>query len=287
MSRFLRLGLILVALAAACGDRVPAAAGSTATVERDGVRLRLDLERGEIVPGDVLWATLTIQNTTDHDVKWTTGGCREVGQVEAQPKLPDAGRHWPGALGTFKEWALRHPESYARFFDEVTWGILAQGGQGRACPAVVLTETLPAGQSLVSRWAWDGTVDFAYAGRRPAPGGEIEVAGTFYVKEPPTGVVRVTSRIKVRGTPDPYIPPGIAIDRAFDDGRLARWLEARPAPGNNGGVSAGDAAGGVRLDGDTWIVSAAQKVITPSFRSDEIEVRVNARDGTVLSVIQR
>src|SRR5439155_4814960 len=92
---------------------------------------------------ELLWATLTVSNTNDHDLKWTAGGCRILGLVEALPLLPDAGRHWPGALGTFKAWALKYPESYAYFADETSWA-----HRGGACPAAQFTEILPAGATL-------------------------------------------------------------------------------------------------------------------------------------------
>ena len=124
---------MLVALTATVTtDRGVTPPGPAGVTERDGVTLRLELDRDAIVPGDLLWATLTISNTNDHDVKWTAGGCRIPGLVEALPLLPNAGRHWPGVLGSFKSWALKYPESYAYFVDETSW---VHGGG--ACPAAV------------------------------------------------------------------------------------------------------------------------------------------------------
>ena len=52
-------------------------------------------------------------------------------------------------------------------------------------------------------------------------------------------------------------------------------------------VGIGDIVGGVKLEGGTWRVLAAQKVLVPDYRVSEIEVRVDARDGNVVSVVER
>jgi hypothetical protein len=107
-------------------------------------------------------------------------------------------------------------------------------------------------------------------------------------QQPPATQLRVATSVLVRGAADPYITAGVAIDRAYDDGRLARWLEARPGPFLDGNALASDIVGGIKLEGDAWRVLAAQKTLKGNdYRSGEIEVRLNARDGTVLSVVER
>src|SRR5204862_7931808 len=81
---------------------------------------------------DLLWATLTVENTNDHEVTWAGSGCRVAGRVEAHPGQPDPGRHWPGTLGTFKDWALQNGRTWAYFIFEEFWNRRAAGG---ACPA--------------------------------------------------------------------------------------------------------------------------------------------------------
>src|SRR5438094_889554 len=96
-----------------------------------------------------------------------------------------------------------------------------------------------------------------------------------------------TLPVLVRGGADLYVSAGAASDRAFDDGRLARWLEARPTPAMSGAGGVGDIVGGIKLEGDIWRVLAAQKTLLPDYRSSEIEVRLDARDGKVVSVVER
>jgi hypothetical protein len=293
-----RLTLVLVALAillSACGERV-AADGPTATVERDGVRLRMELDRAEIRPGDLVWVALTIENTTDHDVRWVAPGCKVPGSVESAPKQDDPGRQWPGVLGTFKEWLLKDGRSYVYFVDEATWSARALGG--RACPAAIFVETLPAKGVLHSRWTWDGQVRTGTAPARPATTGPIEVTGSIALGDTNASVpLTATASLRVRDGGDGLMSAGAAVDKAYEDGRLARWLEARPAtstfatPLSPSATFAGDIVGGVRLDGDTWVIHAAQKsgsaAVGGVIRSYEIDVRVSGRDGKILSVVER
>jgi hypothetical protein len=294
--RGLTPALISVAIAlSACGDRV-AAGGPTATAERDGVRLRMELDKAEIRPGEIVWASLTIENTTDRDVRWVAGGCKVPGNIEATSKQDDAGKHWPGVLGTFKQWLLKDGQVYVYFVDEVTWDARALGG--RACPAAMFVETLPAKGTLRSRFAWDGQVRGGIAPARPAPSGSIDVIGSISLGDTNASTpLRAGVSLRVRDGGDGLISAATAVDKAYEDGRLARWLEARPAPSSlatplpQGSTFAGDIVGSLRLDRETWVIRAAQKSgsTAPSLavRSYEIDVRLSARDGRVLSVVER
>ena len=71
---------------------------------------------------------------------------------------------------------------------------------------------------------------------------------------------------------------------AYDDGRLARWLEARPAPSSLAGAPVGSIVGSARLSDDVWIIVAAQKTGPVPH---EIEVRLAAVDGKVRTVVER
>ena len=116
----------------------------------------------------------------------------------------------------------------------------------------------------------------------------MEIVGSFFLGEPQsTTQLRVVAPVRITGGPDPYITAAVALDRALDDGRLARWLEGRPLPAASGAGGIGDIVGGVKLEGGTWRVLAAQKVLVPDYRLSEIEVRVDARDGKVVSVVER
>ena len=280
-----RAAILVASVLVALGCAGPVAGSPTpASVTKDGVRLTLELDHGEIMPGDLLWATLVIENTNDYDVKWRGSGCKVPGNVLARPEQPDAGRQWSGALGGFKSWALRNGETYANFVVEEHWNLAKIWG-GVACPAAEFVETMAAKTTLRTRWVWDGMVNGGFAGTRPAPTGPLDVVGSFTLAEgAATNVVQVTSPLRVGGRGDPYLSAGVAIDRAYDDGRLARWLQGRPEPTTRAGVPVGAIVGSARLDADAWVIIAAQKT-GPA--PHEIEVRLGADDGKVRSVIER
>jgi hypothetical protein len=282
MNRSLPLAVVVAVIAVACGDRV-ASGPSPVSVMADGVKLTLVLDRSEIAPADLLWATLTVENTNEHEVTWAGSGCKVAGQVEAHPAQPDPGRHWPGTLGTFKDWALQNGQTWAYFLFEDFWNRRAAGGV--ACPAADFRDVLAARSTLRTRWVWDGTVTGGSAGSRPAPKGQLDVVGSFTLGDRPNlSPMRVAAPLRVVGTGDPFISAGVAIDRAYDDGRLARWLEARPAPTSLAGAPVGSIVGSARLSGDAWIIVAAQKT-GPA--PHEIEVRLAAVDGKVRTVVER
>src|SRR5205814_10321213 len=118
--------------------------------------------------------------------------------------------------------------------------------------------------------------------------GAMDIAGSSYLAQSRTPTqLRVLVPVRVTGAHDPYITAGAALARAFDDGRRGRWLEARPTPATSGAGGVGDIVGGIKLEGDIWRVLAAQKTRLPDYRSSEIEVRLDARDGRVVSVVER
>src|SRR5947208_12448598 len=103
-----RAAMLVASLLVALGCAWPVAGSPTpASVTKDGVRLTLELDHAEIMPGDLLWATLVIENTNDYDVKWRGSGCKVPGNVLGRPAQPDGGRQWPGALGGVQAWARR------------------------------------------------------------------------------------------------------------------------------------------------------------------------------------
>lgn len=272
------LSLALV-LNACGGGGALAPGGVSADGERDGVRIHMDLDRGAIRPGETVWATIRIENASGRSVTWVGGGCnipaRVVGSIDA---LADEGRTWTGAPGELKKRALQNGgPSLAVFHDEQSWNQRAQGGM--FCTLDLRLMELAAGAALSVRAAWDGRV-----GTGSAPDGAVTVTATF-----PMGhwdspkPVTVSAPIQVRGS-SRMVTPGQAIDAAFDDGRMVRWLDRQPGAAN----PYAKVEGFVVLESDTWVIRAAETV-TPSStgRSAEIEVRVRASDAKVLSVVER
>ena len=280
------LSLLALVLFTACGSRAlspgaPAPVALTASGTTDGVTLRLDLDRASVKVGEVVWATITIENTNDHAIRWVGGGCNVPGRVMANvPTLSDYGKSWDYPFAELKKrLGMVMAPGYIPWLDEEAWKLRAQGG--RACTADIRINELAAHGRLTSRHAWDGVVDGV-----PVPSGDAKVTGSFEMDDIVQMVGRSVSAsvtLTVTGGSATRVSPGQALDAAFSDTRFAAWVRARFVARGNSGPGAYDVEGSVRLDGDTWVIQAAQKTAP----AGQIEVRVNALDGTVLSVVER
>jgi len=148
------------------------------------------------------------------------------------------------------------------------------------CPAVIFIGVLPQGHAPLSldleRKHLDGI-----CGHASGTGRLDRNRRNVLARTPTTAAtqLRVATSVLVRGAADPYITAGVAIDRAYDDGRLARWLEARPGLSSTGTPSRAT----------SWVGSSSRRRLAGPRRAEnaerqrlplgEIEVRLNARDG--------
>ena len=253
----------------------------TAAGTTDGVTLRLDLDHSTLNVGEVLWATITIENTNDHSIRWVGGGCNVPGRVTATvPTLAEYGKSWDYAFADLKKrLAMAAAPGYIPFLDADAWGLRDKGG--RVCTADIRVNELAPHEKLTSRWAWDGTVDGA-----PVPNGDVKVTGGFEMDDVVQMVGRAVSAsvmLPVRGGSATRVSAGQAIDAAFSDARVESWIRASMVQRGTSEAAAYDVEGDTRLDGDTWVISASQKTAP----AGAIEVRVSAIDGSVQSVTER
>ena len=270
----------------ACGSHAlaPSPLGTpavTASGVTDGVTLRLDLDRTSIKPGDVLWATVTIENTNDHSIQWVGGGCNVPGRVTARiPALADYGRNWDYPFAELKKRLVTvYSQGYVPLLDEAAWNKRASGGQ--ICTMDIRGVDLAAHGKLMSRFAWDGMVNGS-----PAPNGDVTISAGFEMNDLQHMVgksVSASAILPLSGGATTRVSAAQAFDAALGDARFASWIRARMVARGNSEPAAYDVTGGARLDGDTWVILASQKAAP----SGEIEVRVSAIDGTVRSIVER
>lgn len=145
--------LAAVSIACGAGGSGPAPSPVAAQAERDGVVLRIELERSVARPGDVVWIDVVIENRSGHEVTWLGGGCGVPARVTAP--LPAGSR--PPAI---------------EFSDETSWNMRNAGG--RACPAYLAEMKLAAGATLHARFASDLRV-----AETTVPAGALPVTATF------------------------------------------------------------------------------------------------------------
>lgn len=265
--------------ALAPGTAAPVALSATGVT--DGVSLRLELDRATFAAGDVLWATLTIENTNDTAIRWVGGGCNVPGRVSARVSaLADYGKAWDYAFASVKK-MLTMTASYGSvpFLDEEAWQLRGRGG--RACTADIRINELAAHGTLTSRWAWDGKAD-----AKPVPSGDVAVTGSLEMDDAIHMVgksVNASVTLPLTGGTAITVSAGEAMDSAMSDARFASWLRARVVQRGNSEPAPYDVTGSTRLDGNDWVINASQN--TPPVGA--IEVRVSGIDGSVRSVTER
>jgi len=228
-------------------------------------------------------ATVTIENTNDHPISWVGGGCNVPGRVTATvPAVADYGRNWTEyLLAELKKRLVIGVTSsgYVPFLDEASWNLRRQGG--RVCTADIRAVSMAAHSKVVSRFAWDGTL-------RPgasAPSGRVNVSAALDMNDERLMVgksISATVSLDLTSGTTTRVSPAQAVDAAFDEGRFAAWVRSHARSDGYGQQTAYDVEGSVVLDGDVWIIRAFTK--TSASPPNQIEVRVDARDATVISV---
>src|SRR4051794_35465434 len=238
ISRGVSLVLVLVVSGACSGG---AAAGSprpsaiVASATHDPIRVTLTLE-GPPRNDATSWASMRVENTGDRAVRWAGGGCGDPGAVYIDmPGAFETGRSdWPGRLGAFKALALGSDDPRSPGTTNV--GYIAESRFGIpdvACPASLRIESLPAGEDLDLRAAWDGRILDGVAPVGPATvlaifsfvGVDGTVNPDSYESIPISA--KVATNVVGRSSARPA-SPGFAIDAALADPQFAAFVEAAP-----------------------------------------------------------
>lgn len=228
----------LAALAAlcltACARALPGPPPTpSSTVEQDGVRLILRLDKVQYAPGDVLRADVRIENISDHPVTWVGGGCNLPAAVTARaPSLQGAGESWDGAPGLLKRAVLAGMPDLTRitFLEASALEARRAGRGGPFCTAAIREVQLEPGGVLQTRLAWDGTLPLEGTPAR-APSGWIAVEAVFpmgRIDSPTPLAVRL--QVDLSGGPAWIISPGEAVDAALRQPRFYGRIEGLEWP---------------------------------------------------------
>jgi hypothetical protein len=212
---------------------LPSAPFRTATIEQDGIRLSLTLDRDTTSFGERVWATVAVENIGLDVVKWGhSGSCAWPAGVQlfttAEP-MPIGRTDWPGDQGVLKNVSVPNvqvasiftPEAFADF--EGNWG----------CTGDLVMDEIQPGERLSDRFAWD-TIG---PGGMPPAGGRYIAQTTFgYMGRggfsPDARAdeyqVSVQVALDVEGPARVYLAPGIALDLLLADPEFIRQLAANP-----------------------------------------------------------
>ena len=203
------------------------------SVERDGVRLTIELERNPMPAGETTWLTTTVTNTGNDEMTWFHDGCA----IPIGVWGPMEGVRWPEAPDFIRDDG-RGPEIVDRLsrkdapvvIDFVDERYLDRKGSF-GCADVGIGDPLPAGGSIVRRAAWNG---FAHDLLGPPPTGLVHVTAHFDAYWRASDVEPERSRslelpfdVWVTSSGAVAIDPAEAVDAALKDPRLVDVIEAR------------------------------------------------------------
>jgi hypothetical protein len=180
VARLLARFAFVAVLVSACGGALAPAPRTpdpvSAVSERNGVRVTLSLPQRTYAPGEIVWADVKIENTSDIAVSWLGGGCNFPARVSA--KLPTV-------------------TNDVQFIPDAAWQSYLAGRGGPICTMEIRENKLAAHESLSLRAAWDGAL---YGGGRAAEGDAQILAvfpmGTLMSSDPitATATIRLTNR---------------------------------------------------------------------------------------------
>lgn len=266
----------------------PPATPITASVEDQGIRLTITLDRESTVYGQRVMATATIENIGSDSLYWGhSGTCVHPAEIMARPDDPnrlERGREdWPGDEGNLKLVALEGRQGD----DDPVYGFMPEEWLDRegnfGCTTDLRVSELPAGESLVQQRGWD---TLGLHRMPPSPGSyTVETTFAFMSRgvEPSSeaGVddfsVQVAVPLIVLGPEIDYVSPGEAVDALLSDEGYRRLLTDAPR--------------------DLWVQSSLtflddrwELVLYLSASDDEVEPSdalvgtVDARSGIVIDV---
>lgn len=204
----------------------------SAYVERDGVRLTIEIEQNPLSTRTPAWATMTAENLGTDNVIYGVGGCGLMAEVSGRI-LGDWTGGVPqfGAAGAFKALALTSEKTAGSPY--LTVGLVPESlvdKENVGCADLLQLESLAPGALEVRRalWRGDGT-DLI-----PTDTLKLVARFPFFRREgeapdregPP---LEVALPVRVRdASPSPLIGPGRAIDTALLQEEFVQFVATYP-----------------------------------------------------------
>jgi hypothetical protein len=212
---------------------LPDAPYRSASVEADGIRITLTLDRTGTSFRTRVWAEVTVENIGIDVIHWGhSGSCVWPARVELMTDAPppEYGLNWPGEAGILKGITVDDP-------DLLSYGFVLEGAVDLpgnwGCTSDLVPDEIQPGQRRSARFAWDtiGTNGmppaggrytaesvFAYAGR-----GDLPADVDYFGKR-----VAVQVSLDVQGPDRDYLAPGEAMDRLLSDATFIQLLADNP-----------------------------------------------------------
>lgn len=210
----------------------PAGLARNVTIEEDGLRISITLDRNPMPAGEVTGVTYRLKNTGGASVTWTSDGCESP--VGLQGEMTDV-RLRPGGQATgqgsrFKFLALDDVEDGIVRIGFVSEQLLGRGTYG--CGDIAIGHELKPGQQITRREFWDGAVSQRHG---PPPTGAIRLTGWagYFSRTRGGEEARLGDNGVLRPVLDAWIVAGHdpawldlpeVVDAALADPQLQAWL---------------------------------------------------------------
>jgi hypothetical protein len=264
----------------------PLAEPVTASVEEDGLRLTVTLDRDRTVFAQRVIATTTIENIGSDSVFWGHASlCAFPSRVEARPERPfrlEYGREdWRGEEGALKTLTLFPIEADTDPVFPFQLEAWMDSDENLGCTTAPAISELAAGDTLVERRGWD---TLGTNGMPPPPGSYTIDTGFGYIsrggERPPLDditarfTLEIPLTITVEGPEIDHVSPGEAVDAILSDGRFQAQLADVPR----------EQWSSQELMYADGVWELAFYITESDAESEAIVARVDARSGVVLEV---
>lgn len=228
----------------------------SASVERDGVKVTVQVAQNPLHAGERTAVSTTVKNTGGDTLHWSVDGCGV--NAWAWAELP--GVHWrPSAIETtpllraYSAWLQTEAKLDApiRLRFEPGW---LSGMRDYGCADIGIGRSLKPGASMTDELVWDGQATDRLG---PPPTSPAVIAASFdhwyrgTADSSPQNQkpIVVTLDSWVVGGPAPaFLSPAEAIDSALADPAFADWIITQPFNDRRDGVTEYDP------DVDVWMV---------------------------------
>jgi hypothetical protein len=204
---------------------------TSASIERDGVRLTVRLGLNPLYAGNQVAAFATIENTGTTTLRWLNDGCdinaRIRGVVAARWR--ESTLDVSADLAPYRQWlrdAAYAEEPISLVFDT---GFRSSGFSG--CADLGMPRELAPGRKVTQEAIWDGSAAWSLGLPPTAPATITAHFERWWRVDESEGrgnalEVSLGSWV-LNGRPDELLSPAEAIDAALKDERLASWLVTR------------------------------------------------------------
>jgi hypothetical protein len=209
---------------------IPADLPLTASIERDGIRVSVTLERNPMPAGEPTLADMEVKNVGTDDVTWLHDGCAiPVGLHGEMAAAWRPGTAQSGIADDFKTQTMRDRDAIVISFAEEQF--IGKGSIG--CADIGVQEQIGPGKTRHQRARWNG---MAYASLGPAPGGPVALqvwAGYYYrTKAGDPGQSGSLIQFEMpawitNGKSAGLLDPPEIVDAALRDPTFLEWLRTK------------------------------------------------------------